>query len=146
MENASKALIIAGAILISILLISVGIILINSGKNVVSQGDAGMQSYQIQTFNGEFTAFEGDIKGSQVRNIVSKVNASNATDDAHQVTVISTANGITTVPGFQASRTYTVTLRYATGNGDTLTNTSILAGPTSVTTERGYIYSIEIGD
>ena len=34
MENASKALIIAGAILIAILLITIGIILINSARDV----------------------------------------------------------------------------------------------------------------
>ena len=38
MENASKALIIAGAILISILLISIGIMLINSGREVTDTG------------------------------------------------------------------------------------------------------------
>ena len=51
MENASKALIIAGAILISILLISIGIILINSGKDITSTGTAGMQNQKIQIFN-----------------------------------------------------------------------------------------------
>lgn len=37
MENASKALIIAGAILISILLISLGIIMFNSSKGTSDQ-------------------------------------------------------------------------------------------------------------
>lgn len=37
MENASKALIIAGAILISILLISLGIIMFNSSKSTTDQ-------------------------------------------------------------------------------------------------------------
>lgn len=37
MENASKALIIAGAILISILLISLGIIMFNSSKGTSEQ-------------------------------------------------------------------------------------------------------------
>lgn len=37
MENASKALIIAGAILISILLISLGIIMFNSSKGTTDQ-------------------------------------------------------------------------------------------------------------
>lgn len=37
MENASKALIIAGAILISILLISLGIIMFNSSKGTTGQ-------------------------------------------------------------------------------------------------------------
>jgi flagellar basal body-associated protein FliL len=57
MENASKALIIAGAILISILLISLGIVMFNASKgttdkaqetsNVMSQGaEAGINSIQ----------------------------------------------------------------------------------------------------
>ncbi len=37
MENASKALIIAGAILIAILLISLGIIMFNSSKGTTDQ-------------------------------------------------------------------------------------------------------------
>ncbi len=37
MENASKALIIAGAILISILLISLGIIMFNASKGTTDQ-------------------------------------------------------------------------------------------------------------
>lgn len=36
MENATKALIIAGAVLVSILLISIGIALINSNKDVTN--------------------------------------------------------------------------------------------------------------
>ena len=38
MENASKALIIAGAILIAILLISLSLYLVNSGNGVLNQG------------------------------------------------------------------------------------------------------------
>ena len=42
MENASKALIIAGAILISILLISLGIMMFNASKSTTDQaGDTG---------------------------------------------------------------------------------------------------------
>lgn len=37
MENASKALIIAGAILISILLISLGIVMFNASKGTTAQ-------------------------------------------------------------------------------------------------------------
>lgn len=39
MENASKALIIAGAILISILLISLGIIMFNASKGTTDQAN-----------------------------------------------------------------------------------------------------------
>lgn len=36
MENATKALIIAGAVLVSILLISIGILLINNNKGITN--------------------------------------------------------------------------------------------------------------
>ena len=94
MENASKALIIAGAILISILLISIGIILINSGRDITSTGTSGIQSQKIQAFNSKFTAYEGTKKGSEIRGLVGEVNASNATDSEHQVQVYA-PSGIT---------------------------------------------------
>lgn len=57
MENASKALIIAGAILISILLVSLGIIMFNSSKGTTDQaGDTAdllknSAEQQVQTLN-----------------------------------------------------------------------------------------------
>ena len=59
MENASKALIIAGAILISILLISVGIIVINAINDPVSQAGSSAESQAIQIFNAKFDAYVG---------------------------------------------------------------------------------------
>ena len=82
MENASKALIIAGAILISILLISIGIMLINSGREVTDTGTASMGGYKIEAFNSKFTMYEGESrKGSEIKNIISAVAASNQTDE-----------------------------------------------------------------
>lgn len=46
MENASKALIIAGAILISILLISLGIIMFNSSKGTTDQAEQTANAMQ----------------------------------------------------------------------------------------------------
>lgn len=52
MENASKALIIAGAILIAILLISTGIYLYNkSGSMAISNANASSQEMLIMKFN-----------------------------------------------------------------------------------------------
>lgn len=109
MENASKALIIAGAILISILLISIGIILINSGRDVTETGTSRMQSQKIQTFNAQFTSYEGTKKGSELRGLNSVVQASNATDSEHQVTL----TGWTAT--LNATAEYTVTLDYTEG-------------------------------
>ena len=57
MENASKALIIAGAILLSILLISLGIMIFNQAQD--SLDGNGMNQAKITTFNSQFTKYEG---------------------------------------------------------------------------------------
>lgn len=89
MENASKALIIAGAILISIILISIGIMVVQSANGVVGGAQESFNEQEIRMFNSEFENYIGTQKGSTVRNLMSKVNSSNAThDEDHQVTVV----------------------------------------------------------
>ena len=58
MENASKALLIAGAILLAILLITIGITVYRTATN--SMGDVGskMNATQIQEFNQPFLSAE----------------------------------------------------------------------------------------
>lgn len=82
MENASKALIIAGAILLSILLISLGIMIFNQAQDTI--GNSGMSKAEIQSFNSQFKKYEGKQKGSNVKALVSEVNASNASDLAEE--------------------------------------------------------------
>ena len=65
MENASKALIIAGAILLSILLISLGIMIFNTAQDTTK--NSGMTQAQVSAFNNKFSKYEGTIKGSEVR-------------------------------------------------------------------------------
>ena len=152
MENASNALIIAGAILISILLISIGIILINSGKDITATGTSSMQSQKIQTFNSQFTAYEGKMKGNKLKELGSLVRASNASDAAHQVALYingaktSANQSVTSLTGLTDSKTYTVELGYGTGAANETheaTGTAII-NPTSFATENGYVKSITI--
>ena len=87
MENASKALIIAGAILIAILLITIGIILINSGRDIVGTGVTAMSSQAIQAYNSQFTPYEGRNKSyADVCKLIDTVIASNASN-ANQVII-----------------------------------------------------------
>ena len=53
MENASKALIIAGAILLAIVLISLGMIILGQGEDIVKNN--GMNQAQITALNSKFT-------------------------------------------------------------------------------------------
>ena len=81
MENASKALIIAGAILISILLISVAIMVISSTQGVQDQMGQQMDSTEKSTFNAQFTNYAGTNRSSsQVKSLFEKVTASNASN------------------------------------------------------------------
>ncbi len=76
MENASKALIIAGAILISILIISLGIMIYNQASSIV-QGNQ-LQDFEITAFNTKFTQYEGNKTGAQVRTLIQEIISSNS--------------------------------------------------------------------
>ena len=78
MENASKALIIAGAILLAILLISLGIMIFTQAQDTVS--GSGMTEAEVTAFNQKFTKYEGTFKGSMVKYLIQEVNANNSND------------------------------------------------------------------
>ena len=89
MENASKALIIAGAILLSILLISLGLMIFNTAQDTTK--NSGMTQAQVSAFNNKFSKYEGTIKGSEVRSLIQEVVASNGDDNnknaSRQITI-----------------------------------------------------------
>lgn len=79
MENASKALIIAGAILLSILIISLGIMVYNNAKNTV--GSANLNKQEIQGFNSQWESYVGQIKtASEVVSLAQAIIANNAAE------------------------------------------------------------------
>ncbi len=82
MENASKALIIAGAILLAIVIISLGLIVVNNVRNVTD--NTNLSEQEIQSFNAKFTSYEGtSVAGSRVNSLIQQVIATNqATKDA----------------------------------------------------------------
>ena len=107
MENASKALIIAGAILLSILLISLGIMIFNQAQDTV--GSINMSEQEIQAFNNKFIPYEGSNKrGTEVNALIQLVRANNqaAYDDGakEKIIDIKTINGI---DGYNISTTET---------------------------------------
>ena len=88
MENASKALIIAGAILLAILLISLGIMIFTQAQDTVS--GSGMSEAEITAFNQKFTKYEGKVKGSMVKSLIQEVLANNSNDanSEKQITLV----------------------------------------------------------
>ena len=82
MENASKALIIAGAILLSILIIALGVYIFNMAKS--STNTDSLSSLELSTFNSQFTQYEGEQLGSSVKALLTAIIASNKTNEDAQ--------------------------------------------------------------
>lgn len=79
MENASKALIIAGAILVSILLIGIGVALINALNNPMGQAEESMSGQAVQMFNAKFEKYaKNNQNGANVKSLISEMITSNA--------------------------------------------------------------------
>ena len=126
MENASKALIIAGAILLSILIIGLGMAIYQQAAGAMN--GANMDPTKIQAYNSEFLNYEGTQSGTQVRSH----NLAHTDDPSLNVTVMtSTAAGVTAAPTavvtatdvnnvkktINAGKTYTVDFGYDANSG-----------------------------
>ncbi|MCI9365485.1 MAG: hypothetical protein HFJ54_02465 [Clostridia bacterium] len=107
MENASKALIIAGAILISILLISIGILVMNSAGQMTDRMDSSMDETAIQSFNRKFENYVGTKRGSVIKSLISEVETSNTVNVNDQITL----TGVTNLQDVISTARYTVTIQ-----------------------------------
>lgn len=136
MENASKALIIAGAILLSILIIGLGMFIYNQAANVM--GDANLDPQKIEAYNSPFEQYGQTQSGTNVRTLCDKVrshNNANIDDPSTQIQLLSgDASNVTTAPDentkgisaaeintlratVKAGKTYTVTFGYDANSG-----------------------------
>lgn len=90
MENASKALVIAGAILVSILIIGLGMMIFN---NVSGFADtSSVDALAVETYNKDFVTYEGtNVKGTNAKALVNKIiqhNLANSTDSSLWINAI----------------------------------------------------------
>ncbi len=105
MENGSKALIIAGAILLAILIIGLGVFIYNQASNTV--GETGMDQVAIRKFNGQFEQYLGKIMGAPTaKALIDTVK--NASDLNHNINLsgINNKNQIITGHKYTVKETY----------------------------------------
>ena len=97
MENASKALIIAGAILLAILIISLGIMVYRQASGVVDSN--AMDEVAVSSFNEKFQQYVGkNVRGANVNALISSIiqnNLSNSDDTSKQVKLVGSGLTIT---------------------------------------------------
>jgi hypothetical protein len=127
MENATKALLIAAAVLIAILIISLTLVIYRQGANAVSGAD--LSETEAAEFNGKFTVYEGNNEStSQVNALLNTVFSHNkqkaqegdtslcvsitVKDGETTVKSLGTAGTETTVPNLSGNSYYTVTCKY----------------------------------
>ena len=75
MENASKALIIAGAILLAILIIALGVYIFNQAKSSTNMDE--LTNQQVQAHNNTFENYEGSINGTQAKALIDAIRNNN---------------------------------------------------------------------
>lgn len=120
MENASKALIIIGAILIALLLVSGGVYVLGLMSDPQDQAADSARSQSIEMFNSKFTPYAGEQRGSSVKQLVSACLSNNGTNNDHQVT-LNASSFATTFSAVQSNvnhqSRYRVTLDDTDGDG-----------------------------
>ncbi len=123
MENATKALLIAAAVLVAILIISLGLVVYNMAAEAM--GNVNLSEQEIKVHNDKFIQYEGEAeRGSQVNALLQTVLTNNldATDDGQKVEVVlKTSSGEDTLVSktqttsptkVDTGATYTVTAVY----------------------------------
>lgn len=92
MENASKALIIAGAILLSILIIGLGMMIFTQARNAIT--DTGLNDSKVTAYNSQFEDYMGEnVNGTKVRSLYDLVRNHNITTQEDESLKISITYG-----------------------------------------------------
>ena len=116
MDNASKALIMAGAVLIAVILVSLGMLLISSGQTQVEDAINMSDANAVAAFNNQFLQFQGEQRGTAVIQLYNRVLASNE-KHIEQVTIgdSDTAPTAEVINGVIRNNKYKVTFQYDGG-------------------------------
>lgn len=81
MENATKALMIAGAILVALLIIGIAMAIYTNSQGVFSNVNSRMSQQEIQVFNQQFENYEGTQSGSSVKALIGTILTNNSVAD-----------------------------------------------------------------
>ena len=144
MENATKALLIAAAVLIAIILISLGLAVVRQGQEAVQ--DADLSEAEATTFNSKFTMYEGsNVSTSRVNALYNAVFSHNNQEkaagtnntvmiqDQTKSTKVDFTAGATSVTKKGGSAYYKVQCFYNNGIVDGISITSTTGTPTDPT-------------
>lgn len=70
MENSTKALLIAGVLLVTILIIAIGMFVYNNASGTATDTIGTMSTQEIEVFNKQFDVYEGLQSGNQLKTLM----------------------------------------------------------------------------
>ncbi len=118
MENATKALLIAAAVLVAIIIISLGVYVVTLAQNQMKGAETGLNEVEIQSFNATYKSYEGtSVSGTKVKALVESVYNHNLTetDESRKIQLIKSGGAelmaidATTKPAIKTGKRYEVT-------------------------------------
>lgn len=77
MDNASKALIIAGGVLIAVMIISLGVYVFQGAGTLSQSYDEKLTQDEINTYNNKFLVYEKDINAQNMVSLINLVKENN---------------------------------------------------------------------
>ena len=90
MENATKALLIAAAVLVAIIIISLGVTIVSGARNQINKSSDALDDAEVEAFNSKFSSYEGtSVSGTRVKALVKTAYQQNQKEDdeSRKVTV-----------------------------------------------------------
>lgn len=83
MENATKALMMAASILITIMILGLLVFTFNKIKDAKEVDEDSILTQQVDQFNKRFTAYEKEIRGNELYSLINRMMDYNATIDKY---------------------------------------------------------------
>lgn len=91
MENASKAIIIAGSMLIALIIISLVVLLFQQLSNIQREQDSALSAEQMAEFNKKFELYNTNLYGSELLSLANLIEdyeyRQEVIDDLNKITV-----------------------------------------------------------
>lgn len=87
MENASKALIMAGGVLISIIIISAVVMVYSNMRQGSQMQDEALKAEQVSKFNMQYTSYEKNIRGVDLMSLINMAEDNNSKYDSDMMDI-----------------------------------------------------------
>ena len=116
MDNASKALIMAGAILIAVAIVGIGIYIFSSANSMTDDALKQIDSLTVTSINSPLQQYEGTISGSELRqaiNAARSINKQNTLPNGEQILVNGKPLEDNITSGIVDNQSYTVSFKYS---------------------------------